>query len=114
MPPFDVFHSQIYLHYIRNRSCYLPIYCNFAVALESQCAFSHLYVEPIITAYINQKNLVMCPFYGIFQMCNFDTDIGTEELAHMEMVYAIVYQITKDLTMEEIEANKKLEIIRKI
>ena len=26
------------------------------------------------------------------------TDIGTEELAHMEMICAIVYQLTKDLT----------------
>ncbi len=33
------------------------------------------------------------------------TDIGTEELAHMEMVCAIVYQLTKDLSMEEIEAS---------
>ena len=33
------------------------------------------------------------------------TDIGTEELAHMEMVSAIVYQLTKDLSMEEIEAS---------
>lgn len=32
------------------------------------------------------------------------TDIGTEELAHMEMICAIVYQLTKDLSMEEIEA----------
>lgn len=31
------------------------------------------------------------------------TDIGTEELAHMEMVSAIVYQLTKDLSMEEIK-----------
>ena len=28
------------------------------------------------------------------------TDIGTEELAHLEMVSAIVYQLTKDLTEE--------------
>ena len=33
------------------------------------------------------------------------TDIGTEELAHMEMISAIVYQLTKDLSMEEIEAS---------
>lgn len=33
------------------------------------------------------------------------TDIGTEELAHLEMVATIVYQLTKDLTMEEIEAS---------
>ncbi|MGN0131869.1 MAG: manganese catalase family protein [Lachnospiraceae bacterium] len=32
------------------------------------------------------------------------TDIGTEELAHFEMIGAIVYQLTKDLSMEEIEA----------
>ena len=31
------------------------------------------------------------------------TDIGTEELAHMEMVAAIVHQLTKNLSMEEIE-----------
>ena len=28
------------------------------------------------------------------------TDIGTEELAHFEMIGAIVYQLTKDLSME--------------
>lgn len=32
-----------------------------------------------------------------------DTSAGTEELAHMEMVSAIVYQLTKNLSMEEIE-----------
>lgn len=31
------------------------------------------------------------------------TDIGTEELAHLEMVGAIVYQLTKDLTIDEIQ-----------
>lgn len=38
-------------------------------------------------------------------MRNSDTDIGTEELAHLEMVSSIVYQLTKDLSMEEIEAS---------
>ena len=33
------------------------------------------------------------------------TDIGTEELAHMEMICAIIYQLTKDLSMEEIKAS---------
>jgi spore coat protein JC len=33
------------------------------------------------------------------------TDIGTEELAHFEMISAILYQLTKDLSMEEIKAN---------
>ena len=31
------------------------------------------------------------------------TDIGTEELAHLEMIGAIIYQLTCDLSMEEIE-----------
>ncbi len=31
------------------------------------------------------------------------TDIGTEELAHLEMVSTIVHQLTKNLSMEEIE-----------
>ena len=47
--------------------------------------------------------MVMCTFYDIFQICNFDTDIGTEELAHLEMVAMIVHQLTKNLSMEEIE-----------
>ncbi len=31
------------------------------------------------------------------------TDIGTEELAHVEMISAIVYQLTRNLSMEEIK-----------
>ena len=31
------------------------------------------------------------------------TDIGTEELAHMEMICAIVYQLTRNLTSEQIK-----------
>ena len=31
------------------------------------------------------------------------TDIGTEELAHLEMICAIVHQLTRNLSMEEIE-----------
>ena len=34
------------------------------------------------------------------------TDIGTEELAHLEIICAIVYQLTKDLTPEEIERSR--------
>ncbi len=32
------------------------------------------------------------------------TDIGTEELGHMEMICAMVYQLTKNLTVEEAKA----------
>ena len=31
------------------------------------------------------------------------TDIGTEELGHLEMIGAIVHQLTRDLSMEEIK-----------
>lgn len=31
------------------------------------------------------------------------TDIGTEELSHLEMIGSIVYQLTRNLTMEEIK-----------
>lgn len=37
------------------------------------------------------------------KMRNIDTDIGTEELAHFEMVATIVHQLTRNLSMEEIE-----------
>ena len=31
------------------------------------------------------------------------TDVGTEELSHLEMIGAIVYQLTRNLSLEEIE-----------
>ena len=37
------------------------------------------------------------------QWSNFLTDTGTEELAHMEIVCAIVHQLTKNLTAEELQ-----------
>ena len=37
-------------------------------------------------------------------MCNIASNIGTEELAHMEMVATIVRQLTKGLSAEELEA----------
>lgn len=33
------------------------------------------------------------------------TDIGTEELSHMEMISAILYQLTRNLTIDEIKAS---------
>ncbi len=45
------------------------------------------------------------PILCNFRICNFDTDIGTEELAHLEMVATIVHQLTKNLSMEQIEAS---------
>ena len=31
------------------------------------------------------------------------TDIGTEELGHLEMIGTIVYQLTKDLTEDQLK-----------
>ena len=38
----------------------------------------------------------------MFQMCNIVSKVGTEELAHFEMISAILYQLTRNLTPEEI------------
>ena len=36
-------------------------------------------------------------------MCNNNPLVGTEELAHLEMIGTIVHQLTRNLSMEEIE-----------
>ena len=36
-------------------------------------------------------------------ICNLDNNIGTEELAHFEMIAAIVHQLTRNLSEEEIK-----------
>lgn len=36
-------------------------------------------------------------------MCHYEPSLGTEELAHMEMVSAMVYQLTRDLSIDEIK-----------
>lgn len=41
--------------------------------------------------------------YGILYHIQNKTSIGTEELAHMEMVCAMVHQLTRDLTPEQIK-----------
>ena len=39
------------------------------------------------------------------------TDVGTEELGHFEIIGAIVYQLTRNLTMEQIEESGLVRII---
>ena len=36
-------------------------------------------------------------------VCGVLTDIGTEELAHLEMICTIVHQLTRDLTPEQVK-----------
>ena len=50
--------------------------------------------------YLSQK--FATPYKEVAGLLN---DIGTEELGHLEMVGAIVYQLTRNLSMEEIEAS---------
>lgn len=38
-----------------------------------------------------------------FEMRNFDTDTGTEELGHLEMVGTLVHQLTRNLNEEQIK-----------
>ncbi|MDD5946411.1 MAG: manganese catalase family protein [Oscillospiraceae bacterium] len=49
--------------------------------------------------YLNQRYTMPLP-----QLAGLLTDIGTEELSHMEMIAALVYQLTKGLTPEQLEA----------
>ncbi|MDE6388319.1 MAG: manganese catalase family protein, partial [Lachnospiraceae bacterium] len=36
--------------------------------------------------------------FQLILICKYVTDIGTEELAHLEMVATIVHQLTKNLS----------------
>ena len=49
--------------------------------------------------YLNQRYSMPDP-----KIAGILTDVGTEELAHLEMVGAILYQLTKGLTPEQIKA----------
>ena len=48
--------------------------------------------------YLHQR--YSCPYDKVTGIL---TDVGTEELAHLEMVAAILYQLTKNLTEEQIK-----------
>ena len=48
--------------------------------------------------YLSQR--YACPYREVSAIL---TDIGTEELAHLEMVATIVHQLTRNLSMDEIE-----------
>ncbi len=50
--------------------------------------------------YLSQRYTMPCKEIG-----GLLTDIGTEELAHLEMICAIIYQLTKDLTPEQAKAD---------
>ena len=51
--------------------------------------------------YRESHRIILVPKYSKWNITA--ASLGTEELAHMEMISAIVYQLTKNLSMEEIE-----------
>lgn len=50
--------------------------------------------------YLNQRYVM--PYAEVKGLL---TDIGTEELAHVEMISTILYQLTKELTIDEIKSS---------
>ena len=48
--------------------------------------------------YLHQR--YSCPFDKVTGIL---TDVGSEELGHMEMIAAIIHQLTKNLTLEQID-----------
>ena len=50
--------------------------------------------------YLSQRYTMPCREVG-----GLLTDIGTEELAHLEMICAIIYQLTKNITAEQAKVN---------
>lgn len=50
--------------------------------------------------YLHQR--YSCPYDKVTGIL---TDVGTEELAHLEMIAAILYQLTKNLTEDQIKAS---------
>jgi spore coat protein JC len=48
--------------------------------------------------YLNQRYTIPDKVVGLL------TDIGTEEFAHLEMIATMVYKLTKDATVEQMEA----------
>ncbi|MEY8391900.1 manganese catalase family protein [Lachnospiraceae bacterium] len=53
--------------------------------------------------YQKSHRIMLVPKYGNWNIT--DASLGTEELAHMEIVCTIIYQLTKNLSPEEIKAS---------
>lgn len=64
----------------------------------------HVPVKRLINKNSN-KHLGKAHKTGLSQMYYTDNDTGTEELAHVEMISAILYQLTKGLSIDEIKAS---------
>lgn len=84
----------------RSEPCPISVGCSAYVNL----LFFPYLVSLSVVLIVSTKKPINAGFSGISVKWNIsDASVGTEELAHMEMICAIVYQLTKDLTPEEIE-----------
>lgn len=84
----------------RSEPCPISVGCSAYVNL----LFFPYLVNLSVVLIVSTKKPINAGFSGISVKWNIsDASVGTEELAHMEMICAIVYQLTKDLTPEEIE-----------
>lgn len=63
----------------------------------------HFANEQIINMLIKYKDSDVSSDILPYQRCHFRTKVGTEELAHLEMIGAIVYQLTRNLSIDEIK-----------
>lgn len=84
----------------RSEPCPISVGCSAYVNL----LFFPYLVSLSVVLIVSTKKPINAGFSGISVKWNIsDASVGTEELAHMEMICAIVYQLTRDLTPEEIE-----------
>ena len=84
----------------RSEPCPISVGCSAYVNL----LFFPYLVSLSVVLIVSTKKPINAGFSGISVKWNIsDASVGTEELAHLEMICAIVYQLTKDLSPEEIE-----------
>lgn len=84
----------------RSEPCPISVGCSEYVNL----LFFPYLVSLSVVLIVSTKKPINAGFSGISVKWNIsEASVGTEELAHLEMVSTMVHQLTRDLTMEEIE-----------
>lgn len=82
----------------------LPRCTTIGCSEKSILLFSPYFTTLSVVVRVCIKKPVNKGFSFNFALWNIsDASVGTEELAHMEMICAIIYQLTKNLSPEEIE-----------
>lgn len=84
----------------RSEPCPISVGCSEYVNL----LFFPYLVSLSVVLIVSTKKPINAGFSGISVKWNIsEASVGTEELNHLEMIGAIVYQLTKDLTEDEIK-----------